>query len=79
MSSKVTNPNIDFMYKKAITAGALGGKLLGAGGGGFMVFYVEAQNQEKVKNALNDYLHIPFNFDFDGSKIVVYEPNYQEK
>ena len=75
LSSKVTNKEIDNMYNKAIKAGAIGGKLLGAGGGGFMAFYVEKEHQNAVKNALNNYLHIPFNFDFDGSKIVVYEPN----
>jgi len=79
LSSKVTNPQIDAMYSKAMKAGAIGGKLLGAGGGGFMSFYVEKENQEAVKVALKDYLYIPFNFDFDGSKIVVYEPNYKEK
>jgi len=79
LSSKVTNPEIDAMYSKAMKAGAIGGKLLGAGGGGFMSFYVEKENQEAVKVALKDYLHIPFDFDFDGSKIVVYEPNYKEK
>lgn len=76
LSSKVSNDNIDNMYEKAIKAGAIGGKLLGAGGGGFMAFYVEKENQDRVKNALSEYLHIPFHFDFDGSKIVVYEPNY---
>ncbi len=79
LSSKVTNPTIDSMYEKALNAGALGGKLLGAGSGGFMIFYVEKNNQAHVKKALNNYLHIPFCFDFDGSKIVVYEPNYQDK
>lgn len=79
LSSKVTNSEIDEMYKKAINAGAIGGKLLGAGGGGFMAFYVEKAKQPNVKAALSEYLHIPFNFDFDGSKIVVYEPNYKEK
>ncbi len=79
LSSKVTNPTIDSMYEKALNAGALGGKLLGAGSGGFMIFYVETNNQAHVKKALNNYLHIPFCFDFDGSKIVVYEPNYQDK
>lgn len=79
LSSKVTNAQIDTMYSKALKAGAIGGKLLGAGGGGFMSFYVEKENQEAVKIALKDYLHIPFNFDFDGSKIVVYEPNFKEK
>lgn len=79
LSSKVTNNDIDTMYNKAIKAGAIGGKLLGAGGGGFMAFYVEKKKQPLVKEALKGYLHIPFNFDFDGSKIVVYEPNYREK
>lgn len=73
LSNSITNNEIDEMYKKAITAGAVGGKLLGAGGGGFMAFYVEKENQTKVIEALNGYLHIPFSFDFDGSKIVVYE------
>lgn len=75
LSNKVSNEQIDNMYKKAITAGAIGGKLLGAGGGGFMAFYVEKDKQEAVKLALSEYLNIPFKFDFDGSKIVVYEPN----
>ncbi|MCK5729331.1 MAG: hypothetical protein KAG10_03310 [Methylococcales bacterium] len=79
LSSKVTNSTIDSMYEKALNAGALGGKLLGAGSGGFMIFYVEKNNHAQVKAALNNYLHIPFCFDFDGSKIVVYEPNYQDK
>jgi D-glycero-alpha-D-manno-heptose-7-phosphate kinase len=79
LSSKVTNSEIDAMYSKAMKAGAVGGKLLGAGGGGFMSFYVKKENQEAVKVALKGYLHIPFDFDFDGSKIVVYEPNYKEK
>lgn len=79
LSSKVSNTKIDEMYNKALSSGAIGGKLLGAGGGGFMAFYVEKNNQQKVIEALKDYLHIPFDFDFDGSKIIVYEPTYKEK
>jgi D-glycero-alpha-D-manno-heptose-7-phosphate kinase len=79
LSSKITNESIDDMYDKAIQAGAIGGKLLGAGGGGFMAFYVESEHQVHVKEALCDYLHIPFEFEFEGSKIVVYEPNCGEK
>ena len=79
LSSKISNNEIDDMYKKALSAGAVGGKLLGAGGGGFMAFYVEKENQQNVIKTLNNYLHIPFNFDFDGSKIIVYEPTYKEK
>ena len=58
----------------ALAAGAVGGKLLGAGGGGFMVFYVEPELQPRVKQALGNYLHIPFTFDFQGSEIIVYQP-----
>ena len=79
LSSRITNTRIDMMYEKALAAGALGGKLLGAGGGGFMAFYVEKEHQESVKEAMKEYLHIPFKFDFDGSKIIVYEPNYEVK
>lgn len=79
LSSKVSNLEIDEMYKKALDAGAIGGKLLGAGGGGFMAFYVEKNKQQKVIEALKEYLHIPFNFDFEGSKIIVYKPTYKEK
>lgn len=78
LSSKISNLEINSMYEKAIKAGAIGGKLLGAGGGGFMAFYVKKENQERVKKALDGYLHIPIKFDFDGSKIVVYEPNYKD-
>lgn len=73
LSSKITNDEIDSMYSTAIQAGATGGKLLGAGGGGFMAFYVEKEHQDDVISALDEYLHIPFNFDFEGSKIIVYE------
>ena len=79
LSPQITTSRIDEMYEKALKAGAIGGKLLGAGGGGFMVFYVEKNKQDSVKNALKDYLYIPFKFDFDGSKIIIYEPNYEEK
>lgn len=75
LSSKITNSNIDDIYKKALDAGAIGGKLLGAGSGGFMMFYTRKERQEDVKKALGNYLHIPFNFDFEGSKVIVYEPN----
>ena len=75
LSDKVTNSEIDELYEIALKNGAVGGKLLGAGGGGFIVFYVETENQPKVRHALNNYLHVPFKFDFDGSKIIVYQPD----
>jgi D-glycero-alpha-D-manno-heptose-7-phosphate kinase len=77
LSSSISNSEIDDMYETAIKNGALGGKLLGAGGGGFILFYVEPENQRAVKNALKGYLHIPFRFDFNGSEIIVYKPGYQ--
>ena len=77
LSNKITTEEINGMYDTAIKSGAVGGKLLGAGGGGFIVFYVEEENQARVKEALKDYLHIPFRFDFTGSEIIVYRPNYQ--
>ena len=75
LSNKVTMPEVDELYETAIKSGAIGGKLCGAGRGGFMVFYVEQKNQSKLIGALKRYLHVPFNFDFDGSKIIFYKPD----
>ena len=75
LSSKITRPEIDEMYEIALRNGAIGGKLCGAGNGGFMIFYVAPKNLLKVKEALHNYLHVPFNFDFDGSKVIIYQPN----
>ncbi len=75
LSDKISNPDIEKMYSTAMKNGAIGGKLCGAGGGGFMLLYVLPRNQEKVREALKDYLYVPFRFDFDGSKIIVYKPS----
>lgn len=75
LSDKISNQKIEEMYDTAIKNGAIGGKLCGAGGGGFMLLFVKPHNQQKVREALKDYLHVPFRFDFDGSKIIVYKPN----
>jgi len=77
LSDKISNDEIEQVYEVALKNGAVGGKLLGAGGGGFILFYVEPENQEKVKNALKGYLHVPFKFDFTGSEIIIYKPDYQ--
>lgn len=79
LSSQITNSTVDVVYQLAMEAGAIGGKLLGAGGGGFLVFYVEKEHQDDVKKALKEYLHIPFSFEHEGSKIIINEPNYQDK
>ncbi|HAH33127.1 MAG TPA: kinase [Elusimicrobia bacterium] len=76
LSDKISNTEIDNMYKTAMANGAVGGKLLGAGGGGFMLFYVEPENQTRVKESLKNYLHVPFRFDFTGSEIMVYKPDH---
>lgn len=68
----ITNSEIDSIYEKGIKAGAKGGKLLGAGGGGFMLFFVEPNKQKQVKKSLKDILHVPMRFDFSGSQIVYY-------
>lgn len=70
----VSTNAIDRLYEKGINAGALGGKLLGAGGGGFLVFYVQPEKQEAVKKAMKDLLYIPFEFDNNGATIIHYSP-----
>ena len=73
-SSKVTNTLIDDIYDTAIKNGALGGKILGSGGGGFILLYVPIEKQENIKSLFKNLTHVPFKFDYSGSKVVVYEP-----
>ena len=75
LSKKITNTMIDDLYNAALKAGALGGKVLGAGGGGFVLFMVKPENQDRVKKALSNLIFVPFKFENTGSKIVVYQPN----
>lgn len=70
LAKQISNPQIDYYYEKARKAGAEGGKLLGAGGGGFLLFYVKPENQNEVRNVLTDLKELPFQFDFSGSTIV---------
>lgn len=72
--SAVSTNNIDELYARGMAAGALGGKLLGAGGGGFLVFYVQPQYQKAVREAMNDLLYIPFKFEDGGSRVIHYTP-----
>lgn len=72
LTSKITTDYIDDIYSKAISAGAIGGKLLGAGGGGFMVFYVPEDARNSVRKKLKDFQHIPFGFEKEGSTIMYY-------
>jgi D-glycero-alpha-D-manno-heptose-7-phosphate kinase len=72
LSSLISNSCIDEIYDSAIRAGALGGKLLGAGSGGFILFYCPTSTRKKVKDALSRLLHVPFRFEHTGSQIVYY-------
>lgn len=74
LSSRITDQNIDSIYDAARKAGASGGKILGAGGGGFMLIFAEPEAQPKVKLALGKLLHVPFRFEHAGSQIIYYAP-----
>jgi len=75
LSDKISSSYIDSLYATAINAGAIGGKLLGAGGGGFVLFFVEPSKKDKVRQALKDLLEVPFKFENLGSQIIFYQPN----
>ncbi|MDU7028117.1 kinase [Robinsoniella peoriensis] len=76
--SSVSTGSIDDFYQKGINAGAIGGKLLGAGGGGFLLFYVEQDKQESVRKAMNDLMYIPFEFEDGGTRVIHYSPETYE-
>lgn len=70
----ITTNSIDALYQRGIEAGALGGKLLGAGGGGFLVFYVQPEKKKAVKEAMKDLLYVPFHFEDGGTRVIHYTP-----
>lgn len=72
--SAVSTESIDELYETGKRAGALGGKLLGAGGGGFLLFYVRPEYRESVIKAMEKLLYIPFRFENGGTKVVHYSP-----
>lgn len=74
----ITTDSIDAIYEKGIEAGALGGKLLGAGGGGFLVFYVKPENKAAVMEAMKDFLYVPFRFEDGGTQVIHYTPESYE-
>lgn len=79
----ISNSDLDALYERGIKAGALGGKVLGAGGGGFLVFYVQPQQQQALRKAMKDLLYVPFGFENTGTQIVhytaeTYEPRNDE-
>jgi len=74
MSSLVSTPEIDGIYEEARAAGAVGGKVLGAGGGGFMLFFAPPDAQARICSAMGRLLHVPFHFENLGSQIIYYAP-----
>jgi D-glycero-alpha-D-manno-heptose-7-phosphate kinase len=75
LSSLVSNNDVDEIYNLALKSGALGGKLLGAGGGGFILFYAPKENHKNIINKLNHLIHVPFKFENLGSTVALYQPN----
>ena len=70
LTNIVSTDYIDYLYTKAIGAGAVGGKLLGAGGGGFLLLFVEPNLQEKVRESMPSLVHVPFKFESSGSQVI---------
>lgn len=73
LSPQVSNSFIDEIYEKSLSAGAVGGKLIGAGGGGFLVLFVPPRNQRKVRKSLKKLIYVPFKFEYLGSQIIFYD------
>ncbi len=78
LANKISNKHLDLMYDKALKCGALGGKILGAGGGGFLLIYAKDKDMPKIKNALVDYREMLFNFENEGSKIILNTGGFYE-
>jgi D-glycero-alpha-D-manno-heptose-7-phosphate kinase len=74
LSAQVSNADVEEIYKEALSAGAIGGKLLGAGGGGFILFFVPPSKQAGLKRRLNKLIYVPFKFESSGSQIIFFDP-----
>ncbi len=74
LSDKVSNSQVDACYNSARAVGAIGGKLLGAGGGGFLLLFVPPERQSEVRQKLNRLIYVPFEFEFSGSQIIFFDP-----
>lgn len=75
LSDRVSTPHIDEIYEAAIQAGAIGGKILGAGGGGFMLLFAKPEKQVAIRERLKKLVHVGFNFDDLGSRVALYQPD----
>jgi D-glycero-alpha-D-manno-heptose-7-phosphate kinase len=74
LSTQVSTAEIDAMYEAAVHSGAIGGKILGAGGGGFLLLFVPPHLQARVRERLKHLIHVPFRFESSGSRVVLYSP-----
>jgi len=74
LSFKVSNPHVDELYEQARSAGAIGGKLTGAGGGGFLLLFVPPSRHREVREKLNKLVYVPFKFESSGSQIIFFDP-----
>jgi D-glycero-alpha-D-manno-heptose-7-phosphate kinase len=74
LSSRVSNTQVDEIYEQAISEGAIGGKLTGAGGGGFMLVFAPPSKQPKIRERLNKLIYVPFKFESSGSQIIFFDP-----
>ena len=72
--SSISTESIDEIYEAGLKAGALGGKLLGAGGGGFLIFYIHQEKQKDLKEAMGNLMHVPFEFENGGTRVIHYSP-----
>jgi D-glycero-alpha-D-manno-heptose-7-phosphate kinase len=81
MSSKISNPAVDELYAEALAAGALGGKLLGAGGGGFILLFAPPECHDGIRDKLGRLIHVPFEFEYTGSQVIFFdrEEDYSEQ
>ena len=75
LTTKITTPFVDELYETARSCGATGGKLLGAGGGGFILFFVKPEFHPKLKKKLKNLILVPFRFETLGSQIIYYKPD----
>jgi len=78
LSTKVTNNVVDDIYERARKAGAIGGKVTGAGGGGFLLLFAPPSAHERIRQALQDLIYVPFKFESSGSQIIFFDPNQED-
>ncbi len=74
LNAAISNNEVDSLYTRGISAGAIGGKLTGAGGGGFLLLFAAPEKHEQIRQALRELIHVPVQLDFTGSQIIYYEP-----